>query len=281
MKKNYIYFSILLGLHLLNSNCLNAQSTEDFESETTGTTTFIDNSQGFTITNGSGETTYDIEFFASGGWNGSTTDNKFIDNSSGSPTTNDGSSFTISTTDGADISIKSLYLFVAKRNLTTGVTTNITITGKKDGVNIYTIVKSSGIIDGATFTPDNGFTFIDFSSEGGIDNSNQNVDEIIFSTTGNADYLALDAFTWGVEVLSTNDLEIEKNKIIIFPNPSSESIQISKIKNTTAYEIYNVLGKRILLGNINAHQEIKINELGVGIYMLKLEGGKPLKFVKK
>lgn len=62
-------------------------------------------------------------------------------------------------------------------------------------------MKSSGIVDGATFTPNNGFTFIDFASEGGVDNSTKNVDELIFSTTGNGDYIALDAFRWGMATL--------------------------------------------------------------------------------
>jgi len=177
-----------------------SQSTETFETETTGSTSFTNNSQSFTIENGAGETTYDIENFTNGGWNGSSSDNKFIDNSSGSPALNDGTSFSIKTTDGKDINIKSFYLFVSKRNLTTGVSTTITITGKKNGVvtPIFTITKSSGIVDGANFTPNNGFTFIDFSLEGGANNSNTPVDEIVISSTGNADYLALDAFTWDI-----------------------------------------------------------------------------------
>lgn len=181
-----------------------AQTTETFETETTGATTFTDNGQGFTITNGAGETTYDIEFFSGGGWNGSGADNRFIDNTSGSPTQGDGSSFTISTNGGVDITVKSLYLFVATRALGVASTT-LTITGKVNGSTVYTITKSSGFASPVTFSPNNGFTFIDFSSEGGNDNSNSAIDELVFSTTGNADYLALDAFRWDVVTVPTWD----------------------------------------------------------------------------
>ena len=89
---------ILLMFGLLISPSLFSQTTELFETETVGATTFTDNGQNFTITNGPGETTYDIEAFAGGGWNGTGPDNQFIDNSSGSPLQNDGSSFIITTT---------------------------------------------------------------------------------------------------------------------------------------------------------------------------------------
>ncbi|MBL4706014.1 MAG: hypothetical protein JKY54_15925 [Flavobacteriales bacterium] len=195
---------LICAVFLLGSSQINAQTTEDFESETTGSTTFIDNSQNFTITNGPGESTYDIEEIVGAGWNGTGPDNKFIDNSSGSVTLNDGSSFTISTTNGADITIKSFYLFVSKRNLTTGVSTTFTFTGKKNGGTVYTVVKNAGIIDGANFTPDNGFTLINLATEGGSDNSNTAVDELIISSSNNGDYLALDAFVWDV-VAACND----------------------------------------------------------------------------
>lgn len=280
MKKNYTLHFLILVL-LLISNTIIAQSTEDFESETPGATTFTDNGQEFTISNGSGETTYDIELFANGGWNGFSPDNQFIDNSSGTPNQNDGTSFTINTTDGTDITIKSLYLFTSKRNLTTGVSTTLTIEGKRNGTTIYTIIKNSGIIDGANFTPNNGFNFINFSTEGNVDNSNKNVDELIISATGNGDYLALDAFTWGAEVLSTNNFEIAQNRINIFPNPSSEFITISGIKKVESYKIYNVLGSLMVKGIIHDLEKINIQNLNNGLYFLKFDKGNSIKFIKK
>lgn len=190
-------FFLICSVLIVGRQFTIAQTTEDFEAETTGATTFSDNGQNFTITNGPGETTYDIEFYASGGWNGTAVDNKFIDNSSGGPPTGDGSSFTITTTDGTDIYLKSFYLFVSNRSLSnSGQPTTLTFVGKKDGATVFTVTKTTGIVDGSTFSPNNGFTFIDFSVEGGSDNSNTAMDEIVISSTNNADYLALDAFRW-------------------------------------------------------------------------------------
>ena len=60
-----------------------------------------------------------------------------------------------------EITVKSLYLFVSNINISSAT---LTITGKKDGATIYTIVKSSGIVNGSAFTPNNGFTCIDISN---------------------------------------------------------------------------------------------------------------------
>lgn len=279
MKQKLHFLFVLFAF--LNIQFIVSQTTEDFETETTGATTFTDNGQNFTITNGSGESTYDIELFNSGGWNGSTVDNKFIDNSSGLPANGDGSSFSITTTDGTDITVKSFYLFVSNRAISgPGTPTTITIEGKKDGSTVFTIIKNSGIVDGSTFTPNNGFTFIDLALEGGTDNSSENIDELIISSTGNADYLALDAFTWGTEVLSTNNTGFKQNEIKIYPNPSSEKITISGLAQEEHYIIYNVLGSKIKSGIISDKQEIDIKNLINGLYIIKINNGDTFKFIK-
>lgn len=272
-----------LAIALLNAGILFSQTTEDFESETAGATTFVSNSQNFTITSiESGAAVYDIEVFASGGFNGSGPDNQFIDNSSGSPITGDGSAFSISTTDGTDITVKSFYLFVSNRNISgPGTPTTITIEGKKDNVSVFTIAKSSGIVNGSAFTPNNGFTLIDFATEGGIDNSTKNVDEIIISTTGTADYLALDAFIWDAESLSTTEFEVELNQIHITPNPSSNYIQLTGLKATISYNFYDVLGKRVGSGKMTPNEKIDISKLNKGLYFIKLADTQTLKFLKK
>lgn len=216
------------------------QSTEDFETETTGGTAFADNGQNFTISNGTGETTYDIEQVAGAGWNGSAPDNKFIDNSGGLPTTGDGSSFMISTTDGTDIFVNSLYIFISTRSLGTSTTT-LTITGKKDGVTVFTITKNSGFSSPVTFSPNNGFTLIDFSTEGGSDNSSTALDELIFSTTGNGDYLALDALNWEGTPSCTNPdvLTVTVGSSTICPGGSTTlNWAGANLNDATAWHIY-------------------------------------------
>jgi hypothetical protein len=195
---------ILLLFGLLMSPSLFSQTTEDFETDVVGATNFNDNGQNFTITNGPGEVNYNVGGCGGCGWNGTAPDNRFVDNSGlPAPTLGNGSSFTVTTTDGTDIYVNSLYLFISQINLTAASGYTLTIEGKVGGVSQYTITKTSGFA--VPFTPNNGFTFIDFTTEGGSDNSNTAVDELIFSTTGNADYLALDAMNWEFAPASCTD----------------------------------------------------------------------------
>ena len=176
-----------------------AQTTEVFETETVGSTTFTDNSQNFTISSTIGDT-YNIATGVSYGWNGTANDDRYIDNTSGMNGTGDGSSLTIKTTDGKDIKVIELYIYAAKVGYQNVTGESLTITAKKDNnlVASYTILKNSFTSifpEGAN----NGYTKIDFTTDGtsGVTNlSNTSIDELIFTTTGNFDYIGLDAFKW-------------------------------------------------------------------------------------
>ncbi len=94
--------SILLIFLGLNSF---SQSTEDFLTESNGSTTFTDNGQSFTISTYNSTTKqFDInQSFPGTGWNGSANDNGYIDNDQNvyaSP------SFGIETSDGTNFWLK-------------------------------------------------------------------------------------------------------------------------------------------------------------------------------
>ncbi len=234
--KNFYTLLTLLAVCLLPLSEIQAQGTEDFESETTGATTFTENGQAFTITNGPGESTYDIEFFATGGWNGTSTDDKFIDNSNGLPIQNDGTSFTITTTDGADISVTSLYIFIATRSLL-NPTSELTITGKKNGGTEYTITKSSGFSNVQTFSPNNGFTLIDFATAGAADYSTTKVDELIFSTTFNGDYIALDNFIFDFEIVEMDPPQVQSIAVVGSPISTATTVDFLVTFNEDALNV--------------------------------------------
>ena len=193
-----------LFLFILISNFSFAQTTEDFETETTGSTSFTNNGQVFNITSTSPGDLYNIELYNGAGWNGSGADNKFIDNTS-QTNLGDGTNFTIKTNNTNYFTVKELYLFCSRKTLSAHTGT-LTIIGKKDGntTPVFTITKTNGFADvKPTFTPNNGYTHINFVSEGGVDNSNKIIDELVFSGTGNLDYLGLDAFKWDAVVANT------------------------------------------------------------------------------
>lgn len=293
MKQSLLYCAILF-LNLNFAFC--QQSTEDFETEPAGAASFTDNGKSFNITSVTGE---DYDVFTHGflnggaptstdncvgcGWNGTTADNKWIDNTGAANNNgdNNGSSFTITTTGGEDISVQSLYLFCSTRTIAPH-TGSITIEGKRNNISVYTITKSSGFANVTTFSPNNGFTHIDFATEGAADYSNLGIDELVFTGTGNLDYMALDAFTWDTNfVLSIGNFNTQENKITIFPNPSSNYLNIINASNQIEYEIYDLLGKKVSERLMQENNQIDIRNLENGVYFIKFLEGRTHKFIKR
>ncbi|MBD81499.1 MAG: hypothetical protein CL840_21450 [Crocinitomicaceae bacterium] len=276
MKQIYI----LTILSLFTCANVSAQSTEDFETETVNATSFTDNGQSFTIGSIAPGDTCEIATFSGAGWNGTKADEKYIDNSI-SDSDYDGASYFISTTDGKNFVVKSLYLFVSTTDIHNPTSTTLTIEGKKKGASVFTITKDTGFSNVETLTPNNGYTFIDFSSEGGTDNSNKDIDELIFTTTNSADYLALDAFTWDVsKTSSTYDVKAS-GTLKFFPNPTKEFIQVSGLTAIENYKIYNILGTEMDNGMVSDNEKIEVKNLPNGVYFLKFENGNTLRFIKE
>ena len=82
------------------------------------------------------------------------------------------------------------------------------------------------------------------------------------------------------EVLSINENN-QKDIFSVYPNPASDFISVAGLKQTTAYEVYNILGAKVLKGSLSATGKIEVQPLTKGVYFLKLDGGTPLKFIKK
>ncbi|MCO6149573.1 hypothetical protein [Flavobacterium sp. NRK1] len=184
MMKYYLQLIFLfLSMHFIN-----AQTTENFEAESVGSSILIN---GFTITSQIG--LFDIYQLNGTGWNGISADNKYIDNSSNvSPP--GGKQFTVSRTNGASFTLKSVWLYLATSNaMGLNVTGSCSITGKLAGATQYTATQTGFVANTST---NNGFTFINMASYGGNNNSNTTIDSFIITTTGDIDYIAMDALTW-------------------------------------------------------------------------------------
>jgi hypothetical protein len=81
-------------------------------------------------------------------------------------------------------------------------------------------------------------------------------------------------------VLSNMEYEQEAS-VKIYPNPTANILNVSNIKNTNTYYIYNILGSVVYTGNINTNNAINVGELLQGIYFLKLENYAAIKFIKE
>ncbi|WP_299678693.1 T9SS type A sorting domain-containing protein [uncultured Tenacibaculum sp.] len=80
------------------------------------------------------------------------------------------------------------------------------------------------------------------------------------------------------EVLNVEDLE---EKILkVYPNPASERLILPVDLINKKYKIYSIIGTEIRSAKISS-EEIQVNELARGVYLLKVDGYKPLRFVKK
>ncbi|MFD2822549.1 T9SS type A sorting domain-containing protein [Lacinutrix iliipiscaria] len=105
------------------------------------------------------------------------------------------------------------------------------------------------------------------------------VDDEDYSTTNwtNIDDDIL--FSNDCSTLSSNDYT--QIDYTLYPNPSTDYIYVSGLKQHTKYQIYSIEGKAVNYGICTANKPIEISNLASGIYFLKLDALKTIKFIKK
>ena len=74
-------------------------------------------------------------------------------------------------------------------------------------------------------------------------------------------------------------VDYEMPKLSLYPNPSTSFLRISGLKAAEPYCIYSILGVKTQSGIITENQEIDVNGLQTGIYMLQVSNT-ALPFVK-
>jgi len=80
--------------------------------------------------------------------------------------------------------------------------------------------------------------------------------------------------------LSLDEFE-NTNTVKLFPNPTTEYIQILGLINTENYSIYNVIGSEISKGSISINEKIDVKNYSKGVYFLKIDNGNTVKFIKE
>ncbi|WP_433831012.1 MBG domain-containing protein [Flavobacterium anhuiense] len=189
-----IYTTILVIF--LFSSSIFAQSTETFETEIVGNTSFTDNGVVFNVISQTGGP-FVITNVAGTGWNGTAADNQYIDNSNaadiGVPV-----QFTIKSTSNA-FKLKSLYLLLRQSDLNPGIGT-VNIKGNFKGSNVFDLTLSGPFNN--TSSINTGFDLIDLGTYSTF--ANAIIDEYTISTTGSFEYVALDAMKWEKVVSGIN-----------------------------------------------------------------------------
>ena len=69
--------------------------------------------------------------------------------------------------------------------------------------------------------------------------------------------------------------------IKIFPNPSTDFVQVSGLTSSVDYKIYNVLGAEFAQGVISDQEIIDVNDFSNGLYVLQLDDQRVFKFIKE
>ncbi len=108
------------------------------------------------------------------------------------------------------------------------------------------------------------------------------VNAINVGTGGNTDlcfYGAEVTVTINSTALSTEDVEL--NSVKVSPNPTSDYITVTGLKDTGNYKIYDVLGTEIHRGAITDKGEIEVKDFSNGVYFLKFDNEYTVRFIKK
>lgn len=79
---------------------------------------------------------------------------------------------------------------------------------------------------------------------------------------------ATSTFSTDCATLSTSDFNLTQN-ISIYPNPTSSSVSISSATKILSLELYNLLGKRILITKNS--NKLDLSNLNSGVYLVKIQ----------
>lgn len=74
-------------------------------------------------------------------------------------------------------------------------------------------------------------------------------------------------------------VDYEMPKLSLYPNPSTSFLRISGLKAAEPYRIYSILGVKTQSGIVSENQEIDVNGLQTGMYMIQVSNT-ALPFVK-
>jgi len=81
-----------------------------------------------------------------------------------------------------------------------------------------------------------------------------------------------------ISVLGIEELSAVEG--VLYPNPTTESIQFSNLKDLQNFKIYNIQGALMLEGEVTGDERINVQNLTTGTYFMVLNDLKVVKFLK-
>lgn len=107
-----------------------------------------------------------------------------------------------------------------------------------------------------------------------VDYVNANINTSFFFFGSNNYVISLDCFNLSIE-------EFTRDRITLFPNPSSNYLEATGINQNLSYIIYALNGRIVTNGIIKSHHRINIQSLTPGIYFLRINTLESLRFIKE
>jgi len=144
---------------------------------------------------------------------------------------------------------------------------------------------SFAILSGSNLQNPSGNQLNTVASSNGIIEFSEPITTLTLTILGNlpgGTQQSKQAMTFGINsALSIDNFGATINRIMLYPNPSKEFIQLSGLTKSENYKIYNIIGSGIADGKVTNNEKIEIKNLTDGIYFLKFDDGNTLKFIKE
>lgn len=113
-----------------------------------------------------------------------------------------------------------------------------------------------------------------------IDLNWTNVTEITVTCSNNNPGFGFDNIKSDYKI-GVNEYQNTHSHIEIYPNPASNFIQFTTFQQAVDYKIFNTEGKEIVKGTACSDEMIDIGHFKKGLYLVKLQNGSVLKFIKE
>lgn len=233
MKKNLILTFIVF---LFSLTSIDAQTTENFDARTVGSSTFT-NGLTFNLTPNS---TYKVATIP--GNFGYLSSANYIENPNANPA---------SITSTSTFKVSSLYLYPSSNAGSTNQTSSvsITFTGKLAGVTQFTYTPPAADFSSADYNnaTNRGFSLVNFSTPG---HQNTLIDELVTDIGGSGNYFAIDNFTFTQSVLpvSLNEFtaKLQTNGSVsliwdTFSELNNDYFEISKSTNGQDFGVISII----------------------------------------
>lgn len=130
-----------------------------------------------------------------------------------------------------------------------------------------------------TISATQGYNNYDVSSNTNFDN----IDQIRFLGFGGVSNMnvKIDEITISASSLSIDEFDINRNGFAVYPNPTTDYINVKNVYDEVDYQIIDIQGAVIVQGKINQNNsEINLTKLPLGLYFLKIDNQQSIKVLK-